>query len=614
MISVSKVDALIIVVYFVAMIAVGVWQQRRAARSLESYFLGGNRIHWLALAMSGSVSTFDITGTMWIVALIYLFGMKSMWNHWMWGFMMAAFFMAFMGKWVRRSGVMTGAEWMITRFGNKADGRTARYAYAVMAVVTLAGFIGYAFQGIGKFSAEYIHTDLDPDVLARSCAIVIFAITTIYVLLGGLEAVVITNVIQTTILTIASVVIAGIAYYHLTPEKLAAIVPVDGTSFSALWPSWKLEHAEALPSGYQGYEFFGALVLVWVVKGLLLNLGGPGQMFDFQMFLSTRDARDASKVGAAWSAFLIVRWAMVMGIALLAITAGMEIVGEGGHIDAEVVMPRILEKHLGSGLLGFVLAGLLAAFMSTFAATVNAGASYLVRDLWQPLVRPDADEKHLIRASYIATVAIVVVGTMIGFYANSIRQVWDWIMMALGAAFVIPNVLRWFWWRYNGTGYAAGTLAGLAGALPLLFLSLVGIEPPMYITFSALCGISLIASIVGTYVTRPTDEHVLVQFYRNVRPFGWWKPVRNRSGLTPEELRDPSESAGLAMLNLTLAGFAIFGAYVAPMYLVGHWHKNALAWCIVSVVAMVVLKFTWYDYLPKAGEASRATEVPPAEP
>lgn len=594
----STADASIIIVYFVAMIGVGVWQQRRAARSLDSYFLAGNRIHWLALAMSGSVSTFDITGTMWIVALIYLFGMKSMWNHWMWGFLMAAFFMSFMGKWVRRSGVMTGAEWMVTRFGDRADGRTARLAYAVMAVVTLVGFIGYAFQGIGKFSAEYVHLEIGPEASVRVCAVVVFAITTVYVLLGGLEAVVITNVIQTTILTIASVLIAGIAYYELTPAKLASIVPVDGTSFVSLWPRWKLPDASALPGGYQGYEMFGALVLIWVVKGLLLNFGGPGQMFDFQMFLSSRNPRDASKVGAAWSAFLIVRWGMVMGIALLAIAAGVEIIGEGGQIDAEVVMPRILDKYLGPGLLGFVLAGLLAAFMSTFAATVNAGASYLVRDLWQPLVRPHADEKHLIRASYVATVAIVLAGTLIGFYANSIRQVWDWIMMALGAAFVIPNVLRWFWWRYNGAGYAAGTLAGLAGALPLLILSLVGIEPPMYITFPALCGVSLIASIVGTYLSRPTDESVLVNFFRSVRPFGWWRPIRDRSGLTPEQLHDPSESAALAMLNLLVASIAIFAAYVAPMYLVGHWHIHALVWGLAALVATVVLKFTWYDHLP----------------
>jgi solute:Na+ symporter, SSS family len=597
---VSTLDAVIIAVYFAAMIGIGVWQQRRASKSLENYFLGGNQMPWWALAMSGSVSTFDISGTMWMVALIYLFGMKSIWNHWMWGFMMAAFFMSYMGKWVRRSCVMTGAEWMVTRFGDRADGRAARYAYALMAVMTLVGLTGYAFEGIGKFSAEYVNTGLEPESNIRVCALVVFAITTIYTLLGGLEAVVITNVLQTLILVVASVLIAGIAYVHLTPERLAAITPIDGGSFTDLWPQWELQNTAVLPSGYQGYHMFGMLVIAWVAKGLLLNLGGPGQMFDFQMFLSARDPRDASKVGAAWSAFLVVRWAMVMGIALLAIGAGIEIVDASGQIDAEIVMPKVLGKYLGSGVLGLVLAGLLAAFMSTFAATVNAGASYLVRDLWQPLFRPKADEKHLVRASYVATIAIVAIGTLIGLYASSIRQVWDWIMMALGAAFVIPNVMRWYWWRFNGTGYAAGTLVGLAGAMPLLVLSLMNIEPPIYVTFPALCFVSFVSSILGTYLSRPTDEAVLIDFYRTVRPFGWWTPIRDSSGLSIQQLQNPGERASYAVLNVVLACLAIFGAYVAPMYLVGHWHWNALAWASVAVVAMIVLKFTWYDHLPKS--------------
>ncbi len=325
------IDYAVVVLYFAVVIGVGFWYQRRASKSLDSYFLGGKSMHWLALAMSGSVSTFDITGTMWIVALIYLFGMKSMWNHWMWGFLMAAFFMSYMGKWVRRSRVMTGAEWMVTRFGSGRDGQLARISYTLMAVVMLAGFIGYAFQGIGKFAAEYVELGLDEQTSIRVCAVAIFAITTLYVLLGGLYSVVITNVIQTAVLTVGSIVIAAVAYTHLSPDLLAGAAPTDGTSLTSLMPQWRLEHAADLPSDYGGYELFGALVLVWVVKGLLLNLGGPGQMYDFQIFLSTRSPRDACKLGAAWSAFLIVRWAMCMGIALLAITKGIEIVNQAGH-------------------------------------------------------------------------------------------------------------------------------------------------------------------------------------------------------------------------------------------------------------------------------------------
>jgi len=381
----NAIDFGIVILYFLLVIGLGFWYQRRASRNLESYFLGGKRLPWWALAMSGSVSTFDITGTMWIVSVLYLLGMKSMWHHWMWGFLMGAFFLAYMGKWVRRSNVMTAAEWMKTRFGETPGGKLARTVYALMAVVTQASFIGYAFQGIGKFAAVYIpledlarYTTIpwvrqlvtvhEPAVLA----VAIITVTTLYVVLGGLYSVVVTDVVQTIILTLGSLCIAWIAWRRLTPDLLARL-PHD---WSSLGFSWRLPQFAGTPD--HQFEFFGPLVIVWIAKGLLLNAGGPAQMYDFQRFLAARHARDAAKIGAAWSLFLIVRWAMAVGIALLALT------GAAGVTDSEKVMPLILRDFMPVGFRGIVIAGLLAAFMSTFSSTVNSGASFIVRDLWQP--------------------------------------------------------------------------------------------------------------------------------------------------------------------------------------------------------------------------------------
>lgn len=631
----SSIDYAIIVAYFAIVMGVGFWCQRAASKNLDSYFLGGKSMHWLALSMSGSVATFDITGTMWIVALIYLFGMKSMWNHWMWGFLMAAFFMSYMGKWVRRSNVMTGAEWMVTRFGDGRDGRTARMAYTAMAVVMLVGFVGYAFQGIGKFSAVYI--DIQPltswiassvpslTSAMDSCAanqptvlaLGVFAVTTLYVLLGGLYGVVFTNVIQTVVLTVASVLIAVVAYTQLTPEMLAAVEPVDGTSMTSLAPVWRID--AALPVDYAIYGCFGALTLVWVVKGLLLNLGGPGQMTDFQIFLATRSPREAAKLGAAWSGFLVVRWAMCMGIAMLALGHSLDVTDADGQFDAESVMPVVLNEFLGPGTLGLVIAGLLAAFMSTFSATVNAAASYLIRDLWQPLIAPRADAKHLVRAGYVATLGVVAAGTLLGFQAKSIAEIWNWIMMSVAAAVVVPNVLRWYWWRLNGTGYAAGTLAGIVVSLGLLILvktaafragAIAAGDPTPallefartlnlpYVSFPLVSIVSIVGCLAGTWLTRPTDEAVLVSFYRTVRPFGFWGPIRRQSELSPQQLSDPAESVAAAILNVLLAAAMILGAYLGPMYLVGHWNQQAAIWLGVAAAAAVVLYFTWYRNLP----------------
>ena len=593
----SSVDYGIILLYFGIVIGLGCWYKKRASRNLESYFLAGKNMHWLALAMSGSVATFDITGTMWIVSILFVLGMKSMWHHWMWGFYMGAFFMAYMGKWVRRSNVMTAAEWMKTRFGDDSGGRLARTTYALMAVLTLASFIGYAFQGIGKFASVYIplesvaqYTSVpwiktmvtvhEPAVLA----VLVISITTLYVILGGLYSVVITNVIQTAVLTLGSIFIAYIAWSKLTPELLSQL-PQGWTSLSI---PWRIEEFAGTDNAY--FELFGALVIVWVLKGLLLNAGGPAQMFDFQIFLASRNPRDAAKLGAAWSFFLIVRWAMATGIALLAL------VGVAGITDPEKVMPIVLLEFLPAGIRGIVIAGLLAAFMSTFSATVNSGASFIVRDIWQPYFRPNPTNSQAVRCSHLASLSLVLAGIAIGFQADSIAQIWSWAMMALGAGVVMPNVLRWYWWRMNGWGYSFGMLGGML----LSLVALVFPDVPVYYVFPSICLASLLVSVVVSLATRPVERDILVSFYRSVRPFGLWKPFAT-AGENRESRFENQESVSRTLLNVVLAMLAITGLYLFPMYLVGHWYVYSMSWLALAVAAIVALKYTWYRFLPEPG-------------
>ncbi|MHB9031020.1 MAG: sodium:solute symporter family transporter [Candidatus Latescibacterota bacterium] len=574
-------DTLVIILYFLLVAGLGLYYRKLASKNLESYFLSGKSMHWLALSMFGSVATFDISGTMWMVSMLFLLGMKSFWVHWMWGVMMGAFFMTYMGKWVRRSNVMTGAEWMITRFGDDRSGQSARTTYALMAVITQASFIGYAFQGIGKFAAVYI------PLPANTLAVLIVLVTTFYVLLGGFYSAVITNVIQTVILIFAGILITVVAYRALSPEVIAAHIPQGWTSILPVWRIGEFAGTVNAP-----YEFLGALVIVWVLKGFLLNAGGPAQMYDFQTFLAARNPRDASKLGAAWSLFLIIRWGMVAGITLLALA------GFTGITDPEQVMPMVLRDYLPMGLRGLVIAGLLAAFMSTFGATVNSGASYIVRDFWLAFFRPDAPEREQVRAGYISTVGIVIAGVIIGYQARSIAQIWNWIMMALGAGVLMPNFLRWYWWRMNGWGYAAGTLGGIILSLAALFFP----EAPMYVVFPPIAAASLAASVAVSLATPPVDRSILVSFYRIVRPFGFWRPVRAASGLSPSELNTKSERLSVTLLNVLLGMVAITGFYLFPMYLVGHWHTFAWICLGTALAATVALAFTWYPNLPGADE------------
>jgi solute:Na+ symporter, SSS family len=189
----------------------------------------------------------------------------------------------------------------------------------------------------------------------------------------------------------------------------------------------------------------------------------------------------------------------------------------------------------------------------------------------------------------------VVVGIVIDLQAKSIAQIWEWLMTALTAGVIVPNVLRWYWWRMNGWGYAAGTLGGMTLSLVPFF---VDTPMPMYIVFPPVVIVSFIASIAGTYLTRPVDKETLANFYTTVRPFGLWGPVR---AYAPTEDKG-SESAPRAILNTVLGMVAVMGLYLGPMYLVGHWHLQAAASFGALLVAIVALSRTWYPYLPPRGE------------
>ena len=151
---------------------------------------------------------------------------------------------------------------------------------------------------------------------------------------------------------------------------------------------------------------------------------------------------------------------MIMGFALLAIYFFKEDGGmtqmEVTRTDFETILPHLITRYVPSGLAGLLLAGLLAAFMSTFASTVNAAPAYIVNDIYLKYINPKASVKTQIRSSYVISVAVVVVSTVIGFFLKDINEIFQWIVGALFGGYIAANVLKWHWWRFNGEGYFWG--------------------------------------------------------------------------------------------------------------------------------------------------------------
>ncbi len=596
----SLLDQVIVVLYLATIMGIGFAMKRRAARGMSAYFLGGRQLPWWALAMSGSSSYFDITGTMWIVSLFILLGLKGMWVHWLWGFPITAFYLAYMGKWIRRSGVLTGAEWMYTRFGNGKAGDLARLAYTIFAILTITALLGYGAIGMGKFGAVFL--PFEP----FTCSVLILCVTGLYVIAGGLHGIVRVEIVQTIVLSAGALTFAFIGWQHFDAVKFAANVPAGWHSIA---PAMRPAELQGVVSGGTDFSLFGALVAVWLAKGLLLCFSGPEQLFDFQRFLAARDARDASKLGALWGVIHTLRWPFTMAIAVMAIIGlGDPTLDAALRKDPEAALPLIISARLPHGLVGFMLAALLSGFLATFSSTVNGGAAYLVKDIYQRYVNPQAGQRTLIRASYVASALLIVTGLVISRLGTSINTAFMWIFGTLAAGILPANVLRWYWWRLNGWGYAAGIFGGMALSLGQVFgdTYLWRTPLPLYVGFPVIALASTVISVVVALLTKPTDEPTLARFYETVQPAGAWGRVKASVLSANPQFRREAPFARDA-LNTFLSLVAICALYVATLYLILHRYEIAGA-CFGTTLAMgVVLFFTWYRNLP-APERALAEE------
>jgi solute:Na+ symporter, SSS family len=586
---VTVVDVAIIGIYFAAMLAVGFYHSRRASSSVRSYFLDNNRGRWWMLAASGAASNFDIAGTMFLVSLFYVLGFRGFWMLWSWSFFNSAFLMTYMALWIRRTGVMTAVELMKARFGDGRDGRMARTAGAVLMVTFLTFSIGYAFAGLSRFLPVLI-PGIGPEA-GRLLSISVMALTTTYVTMGGFSGVVVADVIQLTLSSTAGLAIGLLVFIKLDPALVAHLHAHFSTD---VLPRQGLP----LPAGYERWSDFGFFALYAIVSGLLLNMSGAGGHYGEQRFLATRSSTEAAKAGCAWGLFLIPRWAMISGFVYLA-ASGLVTSG-----DPEKILPTVLVQMIPAGFRGLLVAALLAAFMSTFSSTVNAAASMVVVDLVQP-ARPSLSAKALIRVSYLATVFVVISGILIGMQANSIKSIWVWMLAGIIGATLIPNVLRWHWWRFNGWGYAWGVFAGL-GAAGLIgggqALGWFGSRDlPEYAYAPVIMVASLIGCVLGSLLTVPTPQTTLGQFYSRVHPFGFWGPIRKASP-------PPVEEVGVAPLfiNVVLGIVTLIGCYLCVFFFVGHYFWRLATTALVVAGSALVLSRTWLGHLPSVSRGPSA--------
>ena len=278
--------------------------------------------------------------------------------------------------------------------------------------------------------------------------------------------------------------------------------------------------------------------------------------------------------------------------------------------DLEIILPKVINEHVPVGIKGLLLAGLLAAFMSTFSAFVNSGPAYIVNDIYKKYFKPEASPKHYIKVSHLASFTIVSVGVFMGFFAESINSLTLWITSALFGGYVAANFLKWIWWRFNGWGYFWGMTAGLIIASLQFILDQnkanfeVGTwlydlaQIPAIYTFPIIFMVSLLGSFLGTFLTPATSMETLKKFYSNVRPWGWWNPVYKVLKSEDDTFKKNSDFIP-DMLNCIVGVVWQSSMILLPIYLMIRDYPKTLMALLVFAITSVILKFTWLDKVKK---------------
>ena len=605
----SLIDIFIVLAYLLVTIVIGLALKKKAQKSKNSYLLGGNEIPWYMLGLSNASGMFDISGTVWLVTILFVYGIKSIWLPWLWPVFNQIFLMMFLSVWLRRSNVTTGAEWIRTRFGSKEGAEKSHIIVVVFALIMGLGYLTYGFIGLGKFVeifipweflSQYIPFDIPLEYVPHFYGIVFTCFAIFYSLMGGMLSIVWADVVQYLIMAVSGIVIGVIAMNALVANTLVIpdgwLNPFFGWELTLDWTGIINEANQKIAE--DGYTLFGALFMMMIFKGVLVSLAGPAPNYDMQKILSTKSEREAALMSGSVSLILMpIRYFMIAGFAVLGLIFydQLDLIVPGRGLDFEQILPSAINQFVPVGFLGLLLAGLLAAFMSTFAGTLNATQAYIVNDIYLKYINPKADNLKIKSINYVAGLLMVAISVVFGFFAKDVNDVLQWIVGGLYGSYVAANILKWYWWRFNGNGFFWGMVGGLIPALTFRFI-FDGILDTY--TFPLMLLISLIACLIGTYSAPPVDEEVLKKFYKNVRPWGFWKPIHDLV-VAEDPTFNKNTSFKKDMFNVAIGIIWQTALVALPIYLILMKVVPISITVLVIALTTYILKRTWYDKLPQ---------------
>ncbi len=583
--NVQGIDWLIVFTYLFATLGIGVYLGRRASSSIEEFFVSGRSLPWWLAGASMAATTFSIDTPLYIAGVVGNRGIAGNWEWWAFAMGHVVLIYVFARLW-RRSEIVTDAEVIEVRYGGRPAAvlRGAKaflfavpinciaIGYIMLAAVKVVGALGI-WQGLGYAPEERV-LGLDPKLLTvAGISMLVLA----YAGFSGLWGVVTTDFFQFFLALFGAILVAFFAVrspeigsLSVLVEKAQAVTGFDVLAFipftierSGDW--WRVGWSAF--AGISASTFFGYVLLQWWT---FRRSDGGGEFI--QRLAASKDEAEAEK--AAWffnlMHYVVRTWPWVLvALAALVIYPTLE--------DRELGYPKLMLDYLPPGVLGLVVASLIAAFMSTVSTQINWGASYLTNDLYRRFIRPQATQRELIRTGRYASVLITALGAVAAFFARDVATVFR-LVIAIGTGPGVVLILRWFWWRINAwaelSAMIAGFLVGLfTTVVPVLTIADFGVRLFVITVITSAVWVSVM------YLTQPETPETLAAFYRKVRPGGpGWRAQRAATGVPPAQSLKHDVLRVLAALPLLFGlMFGIGGALLLRWDVAGAMALTAAA-------------------------------------
>ena len=562
MVRLDTFDWIIVAAILTVSLSIGVMVSRRAGSSSSSFFLSGRSMPWWLLGTSMVATTFSTDTPNLVAEIVRTNGVSGNWIWW--AFLITGMFTCFLyARMWRRSGAMTDLEFYELRYSGQAAAflRVFRALYLgvffnimTMALVSLAAI---------KIAAVMLGFSPIQTLLIAG------TVTLIFSTLGGFLGVVLTDLILFVISMTGAVLAASVALSLPEVNGLQNLLahPDVASKLSFIPDFSNMEVALAvfiIPLAVQWWS-------VWYPGS---EPGGGGYVA--QRMLAARNERDA--IGAVLlfqvAHYAIRPWPWILvALASIVVFPDLDSIRAAfPHVDSQVVghdmaYPAML-TFLPSGLLGFVFASLIAAYMSTMSSQLNWGASYVVNDVYKRFVNPDAGETRLVLVGRLATVGLMIAAGAFALFLESALQAFH-ILLSVGAGTGLLFLLRWFWWRINAASEIVAMVVSFFAALYFQFADLPGWSP--YLKLISGIAVTTVAWVLAAYIGPRTDMAVLEKFCRELRPQGpGWSAVRKRVPVSDDG--EAGDNIPLALLNVFVGCLSVYALLFGVGYvLYGHY-------------------------------------------